>query len=419
MKCVVLGAGIVGVTTAHALARHGVDVVLVERRNGPALETSFANGGQISPSHSDPWAAPGSLMKLLKWMGRADAPIRVHPQLSRDFLRWARLFIGNCSAGRAAINTERMLRMAMYGQVRLKALHNEVAIPFDHRSDGILHVFRSPKAFEAAKEQAFRVRTLGCARDVIDAQTCLELEPALIGATLVGGMISPSDESGDAHAFAKGLARDLAKRGGLTHYDTQVNEISVNYGRVVGVETSSGFIAADSVVVCLGWSTPQLLKPLGLRVPILPAKGYSVTVPVKNDHIAPRMAVIDDERKLVASRLGNRLRVAGLAEVGRVHPQIDPKRSASLLRGAQGLFAKGGNWNEATFWAGFRPQTPDNVPVLGETPIEGLFLNAGHGTLGWTMSCGAAQAVADVVVGQTPQIDLSGLTLDRFSGLFT
>lgn len=414
MRIAVLGAGIIGVTTAHALARAGADVVLIERRDGPALETSFANGGQISPSHSDPWAAPGVLGLLARSIARPDAPIRVRPSLDADVLHWARLFLANCSAERAVENSERMLRVARYGRDRLRALHNEAAIAFDHSEAGLLHVFRSPAAFETAKAKAARISALGCPRTVVDAETCFDLEPALAGADVIGGMVSPDDASGDAHAFAVGLLETVRALGANIRFGSAVHEVVVRGGRVTGVTTESGVIDADAVVVCLGWSAPRVLNPLGLRVPVLPAKGYSVTVPVGVDHTAPRMAVIDDERKLVASRLGNRLRVAGLAEIGRVDGRLDAARADVVLRGARALFAEGGDWSRAEPWAGLRPQTPDSVPILGPTPVGGLFLNVGHGTLGWTMSCGAGQVVADAVLGRVPEIVLSGLTLERF-----
>lgn len=424
MTIAVLGAGVTGAAAAYALARGGADAVLIERREGPALEASFANGGQISPSHSDPWAQPGAAAKLLRWSFDADAPVRVRPEWNAAFWRWARLFIAACSAERAALNTERMLRAALYGRARLRAMAEETGAEYDRGTGGLLHVFRSARAFDAAKAQAARVSALGCPREPVDAKTCLEIEPALAGAGLAGGMFSPEDESGDAYAFSLSLWRAFQDLGGRARTGTEITALVVEGGRVRGVETSQGRIDADAVIVCLGWRTPHLLRPLGIEVPVLPAKGYSVTVPAAAGAAAaagagagraPRTAVIDDERKLVVSRLGGRVRAAGLAEIGRVTADVDSARADLVLRGGRALFPDGADWSAPEFWAGFRPQTPDSVPILGRTPVEGLFLNTGHGTLGWTMACGAGQALADLALGRTPELDLEGLDLSRFS----
>lgn len=415
MTVAVLGAGVIGAATAYALARGGADTVLIERREGPALEASFANGGQISPSHSDPWAQPGAAAQLLRRMFDAEAPVRVRPAPSRAFWRWARLFAAACTAENAAAGTERMLRVAAYGQARLRAAAEETGAAYDRGADGLLHVFRSPRAFEAAKAQAARVSALGRPREIVSARMCVEIEPALAGAELAGGMFSPEDESGDAYAFSSALWRAFQDLGGRVRTGTEAAGLAVEGGRVRGVETAEGRIGADAVIVCAGWRTPALLRPLGIDAPVLPAKGYSVTVPAAAGR-APRVAVIDDARKLVVSRLGGRVRAAGLAEIGRVTADVDPARAALALRGGRALFADGADWSAPEYWAGFRPQTPDSAPILGAAPVEGLFLNTGHGTLGWTMACGAGQAVADLALGRTPELNLEGLELSRFSG---
>lgn len=415
-RVAVLGGGIIGVTTAYFLARDGHAVTLLERQSDVALETSFANGGQISVSHTDPWASPANLMKVLRWIGDPDAPLRVRPSLDPMLLRFGWHFLKNCTDERAAINSERMLRVARYSQSVLQGLKQGLTANFDSRQTGILHVFRDPGHYERALEQAEYVTTLGCSRVPISKEAALAIEPALVDAQpgLAGIIYCEDDESGDAHKFTRALA-DAAKDLGVDfRFGAEVRAIETRGGRVRSVETADSLFNVDAVVVALGSYTPLMLKRLGLTLPVYPAKGYSLTLDVRDDDVAPVTALIDDEKKLVYSRLGSRLRVAGIAETAGYDTEIDQARADIVLKGAMSLFPKPGDVDNAQFWTGLRPQTPDSVPVLGATPIAGLYLNTGHGTLGWTMAAGSGQVVSDVVSGRAPEIDLDGLTMARF-----
>lgn len=415
-RVAVLGGGLIGVATAYFLARDGHEVTLIERQPGPALETSFANGGQISVSHTDPWPSPANLGKVLGWMGKKDAPLRFRPSLDPMLLRFGWHFLRNCTYERARRNTERMLRVARYSQAVLQDVKASLDADFDGRQTGILHVFRDPQQYERALDQAEYVTSLGCPRIPITKARALEIEPALADALprLAGVIYAESDESGDAHKFTAALAAAARQAGADLRFGQEIFGIDVEGRRVRGVRTTAAQLSFDAVVVALGSYTPLLMRKLGIRLPVYPAKGYSVTLPVRDGDTAPTTALIDDERKLVYSRLGSRLRVAGLAETAGYDTAIDPARAAQVLEGARDLFPNPGDVNNATYWTGLRPQSPDSVPVLGPTPIGGLYLNTGHGTLGWTMAAGSGRIVADVVSGRDPGIDLDGLTVRRF-----
>ena len=416
MRVCVLGGGIIGVATAYFLTKDGHDVTLLERGAAPAMETSFANGGQISVGHTDPWASPSNLRKVLGWLGKANAPLSFKLSLDPALWRWVGWYLRNCSEERARINTERMLRIAAYSHRVLQGLKSEIDASFDARQTGILQIFRDARAYEVALEQAEYVTALGWSRIPISKSRAVEIEPALAtrAADLAGVIYAEADESGDAHMFAGALAAAARQAGADLRFNTLVTGLVGERDRVRGVSFKGGQIATDAVVVAMGSYSPLLLRELGLKLPVYPAKGYSVTLPVGPSHTAPTTALIDDENKLVYSRLGDRLRVAGLAETIGYDTEINLDRAGLVLRGALDLFPNGGDANAVRFWTGLRPQTPDSVPVLGATPIKGLYLNTGHGTLGWTMAAGSARIVADAVSGRLPEIDLGGLTLDRF-----
>ncbi|MDG4576137.1 MAG: D-amino acid dehydrogenase [Defluviicoccus sp.] len=416
MKVVVLGAGVVGVATAWFLARGGATVVVVDRQPGAGLETSFANGGQISANHTTPWATPATPWKALKWLGQADAPLLFHLRLDPALASWLVRFLANCTALRMRANTERALRLAVYSRQQLAAVRAATGIAYDQLTRGILHIFRNPKDYAEALPLVELMNSLGCRREVIDADACVGLEPALADARphLVGGIFSPDDESGDAHAFTVGLAEACAAEGVTFQYGTTIQRL-VRAGQAVSaVKTEAGTMTADAFVVACGSYSPLLLRPLGIRLPVYPAKGYSVTIPVAAAGSAPVVSLIDDEFKMVYSRLGNRLRIAGTAEFAGYDTTVWPKRAMFLREKAMELFPRCGDPGAAEFWAGLRPSTPDGVPVMGATPLSGLFLNTGHGTLGWTMACGAGRVVADVILGQTPEIALDGFGSERF-----
>ncbi|MBF0375767.1 MAG: D-amino acid dehydrogenase, partial [Alphaproteobacteria bacterium] len=402
MKALVLGAGVVGVAAAWYLARAGVAVTVVERRPGAGLETSFANGGQISASHAEPWANPDTPAKALKWMGREDAPL-VFRWRRRDPALWAwgLRFLTNCTTRRAAINTERTLRIALYSRARLKALRAETGIAYEQREAGILHVYRDPREFAHARRAAELMSALGLARRALTPDQCRDLEPALstIHGALAGGLHSPDDESGDAHLFTARLAEMAAAQGVEFKWETNVLGLLGEAGRVAGVITDRGTLTADAYVLAAGSWSPLLARGLGLRLPIYPAKGYSATIPIADPAGAPTISITDDENKLVFSRLGERLRAAGTAELTGWDATLNDYRARLVLEKTKTLFPRAGGFERAELWAGLRPVTPDSVPLLGRTPYPNLWLDTGHGTLGWTMACGSGAALADLITG--------------------
>ncbi len=418
MTTLVLGAGVIGVTTAYYLAKAGHDVVVVERQPGPALETSFANGGQISACHTEPWATPSTLPKIIKWLGRDDAPLKFRLKADPSLWSWCLKFLGNCTRTRADINTERMLRVALYSRDAQTELRRDTGIEYNQLSKGILHIYRDDKELAAASCRAQTMNKLGLERHVLDAAGCVTREPALKTAQndglLCGGIFTPGDESGDAHTFTTALA-DLAGSMGVEfHYSCPINHLIVKDGRFKGIETKKGIIEADSCIVALGSYSPLLLKAHDIHLPVYPAKGYSVTLPVGNAKQAPSVSLIQDELKLVYSRLGNNLRIAGTAEIAGYNDDIDEQRARFIENAARTLFPEIQEPETPDFWAGLRPKTPDSVPVLGPTKIDNLFLNTGHGTLGWTMACGSGKILADLISGKQPDVDLNGLKIERF-----
>ncbi|HRK96411.1 MAG TPA: D-amino acid dehydrogenase [Rhodospirillales bacterium] len=417
MKVIVLGAGVVGVATAYYLARAGHEVVVVDRRDGVGLETSFANGGQISANHTTPWATPGTPRKALRWLGRTDAPLLFHLRFDPALFAWLARFLANCTNERMRANIRRAMRLALYSRRELIALREREGLEYDQVSRGILHVFRSQKDLDEALPQVELMNRMGCVRHVIDVDECLGIEPALspVRDGLVGGIYSPDDESGDAYKFTSALAKLSEGLGATFRLGTAVGAIVAEGGRIAGVQTGAGRITADACVVAAGSYSPLLLKPVGVRLPVYPAKGYSVTIPIEGDGSgAPTVSLIDDEVKMVYSRLGNRLRAAGTAEFAGYDDGVDEPRARFLLAKAMSLFPHCGDPAKAEFWAGLRPATPDGSPVIGRTRYPNLFLNTGHGTLGWTMACGSGRIVADIVSGVEPEMAVDDLAIDRF-----
>jgi D-amino-acid dehydrogenase len=413
----VLGAGVVGVAAAWYLAKAGHTVTVLDRQPGPALETSFANGGQISASHAEPWANPGTPFKAMKWLGREDAPLvfrwrRWDPAL----WSWGLRFLANCSETRARINTERTLRVAMYSRAQLRLLREETGLQYDQRTAGILHVYRDPAEFAQARGAAALMAAHGLTRQDCTPDECVRIEPALadIRRELAGGLYSPDDESGDAHRFTVALAALAAERGVVFRHGVSIRGLVADAGRIAGVATDQGLVTADGYVLALGSFSVPVARSVGLALPIYPAKGYSATLPITNPAAAPTVSITDDENKLVFSRLGERLRIAGTAELAGWDRSMTKSRAEAVVRKGRSLFPHAGDYAAAELWAGLRPVTPDSVPILGRTRFANLWLDTGHGTLGWTMSCGSGRVIADLVSGRSPEIDLSGLELDRF-----
>ncbi len=417
MRVLVLGAGVTGVATAWYLCQAGHTVTVVDRRSGPGLETSFANGCQISPCHAEPWAKPSILPKIFEWLGREDAPLlfrwgRFDPAL----WRWCVDFLGNCRSSRAALNTERTLRIALYSRRCLQALRAEIGIEYDQKTLGILHVYRKSKDFEHACRVAGLMNRFGLQRQEKSPQDCIALEPALteVETQLAGGIYTPGDESGDVYRFTHTLAKLAAHRGVQFLYDTTIQALRRDSDRLVGIESSRGFLAAEATVLAAGSYSPILARSVGVRLPIVPAKGYSITIPVRLGDCAPTVSLTDDAFKMVYSRLGDRLRVAGTAEMSGYDTTLPERRWRLLVERARALLPRAGDYSQAEPWTGLRPVTPDSVPLLGETPLSGLFLNTGHGTLGWTMACGSGRVIADLISQRTPEIDVVGLGIERF-----
>ena len=419
MHTLICGAGLIGVTTAYYLAKAGHEVTVVDRRDGPAEETSFANGGQLSPSYVDPWASPGNLKCMLGWIGQRDAPLLYRLRLDPPLWEWTVRFLANCSEKNRAVNTNHMLRIAMYSLGQLQALREELGINYGQRNAGTLHIFRSPEAFERARLHARRVTDLGCKRQPIGRDECLRLEPALAHAAegLAGAFHSPLDETGNAHTFCLALAKKCEAIGVRFYFDTSISSITRREFKIVDVRTTKGPFRADAFVIALGSYSALVAKTGNITLPVQPAKGYSVTMPIANEAKAPIMGIIDDERKHVYSRLNGDICVAGMAEIGGFETLIDDVRVGFIRDSALDLFPGAADKFRAEYWAGLSPQTPDSVPIIGRSGLDNLYINTGHGTLGWTMACGSARLLTDLMTGCPPAIDPVGFDNRRFFGV--
>jgi D-amino-acid dehydrogenase len=411
MRILVLGAGLIGTSSAWFLAEDGHEVIVVDRQPGPARETSFANGGQISTSHAEPWANPATPLRILKWLGREDAPLLWRLRADPAQWAWGLRFLRECCPQRTRENIRAILALALDSRMRVKQLRRELGLEYDCRERGILHFYTDPAEFERAIPQAALMREYGCERVVKSTAECLAIEPALAGARMpiVGGTYTAEDESGDAHTFTSALATQCEARGVTFRYDAAITGIDLAGGRFQSIRLAGGeSLVADACVIALGSYSPLLLQPLGLRIPVYPAKGYSVTIPLPDASTGPTVSLTDDGAKLVYSRLGNRLRVAGTAEFAGHDLNINPARLAPLLRRVREIFPALEVRAEAIEpWTGLRPATPSNVPLIGATSHTGLYLNTGHGTLGWTMAAGSGRLIADMISGRGTAIDSS------------
>jgi D-amino-acid dehydrogenase len=417
MHILVLGAGVVGITTAWYLQKQGHQVTVVDRQNQAGLETSYANGGQISVSHAEPWANPSAPLKVLKWLTRPDAPLLFRPKLDPAQWRWALSFLGQCTSARAAHNIRQIVNLGTYSRSQLQALRKETGIEYDHLEKGILHFYTNPAEFDGAMEPTRIMQDLGCDRQVIDADRAVELEPALkpIRNRIAGATYTSEDESGDARLFTQNLATRCAEAGVEFRYGTEILSFERAGERVLGVQTlregHHETLRADAYVLSMGSFSAALARQLGIFLNIYPAKGYSITVPVKNEEAAFSVSLSDDEYKLVYSRLGDRMRVAGTAELSGYSRELNYTRCRAIVRRTAEVMPEAGYWDQAEFWTGLRPATPSNVPYVGKSHFANLYLNTGHGTLGWTHSCGSAAALADIIDGRKPDVDFT------FSGL--
>lgn len=414
MKVTVLGAGVTGITSAWFLRQAGHDVTVVDRQPGAALETSFANGGQISVSHAEPWANPGAPLKVLKWLAREDAPLlfRLRPDLNQWL--WGLAFLRECTPGRTRHNIKQMVNLGLYSRAKLQQLRAETGISYDQKTQGILHFYTSEQEYADAQGPAALMREYGCELDMKTPDECVAIEPALAAcrSQLVGGSLTPSDESGDAHQFTRKLAALCAAAGVEFLYNTRIVGARKEGDALTSVQIANadGVVSelkSDAYVMCLGAYSPQWARLLGQTLRIYPAKGYSVTLPVINDAASYNVSLTDDEYKLVFSRLGDRLRIAGTAELNGYDTSLNLARCEAIVRRVRQLFPDMTDGRNAQYWTGLRPATPSNVPYIGPSSTANLFLNTGHGTLGWTHSCGSGAAIADIVSGRTPQLDFA------------
>ena len=418
MRVLVLGAGLLGVTSAYYLQQLGHEVTVIDRQATPAAETSFANGGQISVSHAEPWANPSAPLKVLQWLGKEDAPLLFRIRADMRQWLWGLQFLRECTPARTRHNIEQIVRLGTYSRDMLQALRRDAGIAYHERTEGILHFYTTQKEFDGALKPAEQMRALGCERHVISADEAVKIEPALahIRPQLAGATFTAEDESGDANRFARELVK-LCEAAGvkflMSHTVTAIREAGGQIEHVEATDSEGRFqrIVADSYVLAMGSLSPIYAAPLGIRLPIYPAKGYSVTMPVKDASKAHTVSLTDDEFKLVFSRYtaadGDRLRIAGTAELNGYDRDLNRVRCEAIVRRVEQLFPGAGETTQAQFWTGLRPATPSNVPLIGKTKIPNFFLNTGHGTLGWTHSCGSGKSIARIVSGLKPEVDFA------------
>ncbi|MFD1326369.1 D-amino acid dehydrogenase [Mycoplana ramosa] len=416
MKITVLGAGVIGVTTAYYLAKAGHEVTVLDRQPGSALETSFANAGEISPGYASPWAAPGIPQKAIKWLFMKHAPLIIRPMADAATWRWMMSMLANCTSARYATNKGRMVRLAEYSRDCLIALREEIGISYDHRTQGTLQLFRTQKQLDGIGKDVEVLRADGVPFEVLDPAGCIAAEPALarVKQKFVGGLRLPNDETGDCFKFTTILQEHAEALGVTFRFGVDIRRLKHLGDRIVAVETADGLVEADLFVTALGSYTPALIKPLGLNAPIYPVKGYSITVPIVDESRAPVSTIMDETYKIAITRLGDRIRVGGMAEIAGFSHDLPAARRATLEHSVEDLFGGAGDQSKATFWSGLRPMTPDGTPVIGGTRFKNLFINSGHGTLGWTMACGSGRVLADIISGRKPDIEAADLALSRY-----
>jgi D-amino-acid dehydrogenase len=424
MKVIVLGAGLLGVTSAYFLRQQGYEVTVVDRQASAAAETSFANGGQISVSHAEPWANPGAPLKVLKWLGKEDAPLLFRLRADTRQWRWGLQFLRECTPARTRHNIEQIVRLGTYSRDTLQQLRRDRDIAYDQRTQGILHFYTSQQEFDAAEAPAAQMRELGCDRRLISADEAVKIEPALahIRPQLAGATYTSEDESGDANRFARELVKRCEQDGVqflMSHTVTALRSAGGEIDHVEATDSEGRFqrLRADAYVLAMGSLSPLLAKPLGIELPIYPAKGYSVTMPVKDAAMAHQVSLTDDEFKLVFSRLGDRLRIAGTAELNGYDRDLNRVRCEAIVRRVEELFPGAGDAERAQFWTGLRPATPSNVPIIGRSKVGKLFLNTGHGTLGWTHACGSGKSIARIVAGLAPEVGFAFTGVERRPGV--
>jgi D-amino-acid dehydrogenase len=419
MKIIVLGSGVVGVASAWYLARAGHEVIVLDRQKAAGMETSFANAGQVSPGYSAPWAAPGIPVKAIKWLMMRHRPLVMWPMVDSRLWSWVARMLANCTEAAYRTNKGRMVRLAEYSRDVLRDLRAETDIQYDQRTQGTLQLFRTQKQLDHVGDDTAVLDEYRVPYDILDPAGCIAAEPALAAVPdkFLGGLRLPGDETGDAHVFTQNLAALAAAAGVVFRYGTTISGLATEGDRIAGVVTDGGTLTADRYVVAMGSFSPILLKKLGIFLPVYPVKGYSITLPITDAAMAPVSTVMDETYKVAITRLGDRIRVGGTAELAGYSTRLRAPRRATLAHSVGDLFPHGGDLARASFWTGLRPMTPDGTPVVGPSRFSNMFLNTGHGTLGWTMACGSGRVLADLVSGKTPDIDARELSLARYRQL--
>ena len=416
MKVIVLGSGVIGVSCAYQLALSGHEVTVVDRQPEAGLETSYGNAGEVSPGYSAPWAGPGVPVKAVKWLLMHHRPLVIRPHLDVEFVRWVFAMLRNCTAARYDINKSRMVRLAEYSRDCMVQLRADTRIAYDERMQGTLQLFRTQKQLDGTAKDIEILAQYGVAYEVLDKAGFCAVEPALaeVEHKFVGALRLPGDETGDCFKFTNTLAAMAESIGVAFRYETPIEALVAEGGRIAGVRTRRGILKADAYLAALGSYTPGLVAPLGLALPVYPVKGYSITVPIADPRFAPESTIMDETHKVAVTRLGDRIRVGGTAELAGFSLALREARRKTLDHVVTDLFPRGGALDRAEFWCGLRPMTPDGTPIVGGTKYANLYLATGHGTLGWTMAAGTGRVMADLISGRQPEIDLTGLTIDRY-----
>ena len=416
MRILILGSGVIGTTCAYYLAKSGHHVTVVDRQNTPGMETSFANAGEVSPGYSAPWAGPGVPLKAIKWMLMQHSPLVIWPMLDPAMWRWGASMLRNCTEARYALNKSRMVRLAEYSRDCLRALRADTGIRYDERSQGTLQLFRTQKQLDGTAKDIEILKQYGVPYELLDRAGYSACEPALalVQEKFVGALRLPADETGDCFKFTQSLAVLAQRMGVVFRQGVQVKGLSSDSARITGVSTDHGELTADAYLVALGSYSPLLLRPVGIRLPVYPVKGYSITVPISDAQYAPESTIMDETHKVAVTRLGDRIRVGGTAELAGYSLALREARRGTLNHVLTDLFPRAGDVAQGEFWTGLRPMTPDGTPVVGGSPYPNLYLATGHGTLGWTMAAGTGRVMADLISGRATDISLDGLTVDRY-----
>ncbi|WP_298824830.1 D-amino acid dehydrogenase [uncultured Piscinibacter sp.] len=416
MRVLVLGSGVIGTSVAYYLARSGHEVTVADRQPAPAMETSYANAGEVSPGYSAPWAGPGVPMKAIKWLLMQHRPLVIKPTLDVELLRFCWRMLLNCNERAYAVNKGRMVRLAEYSRDCLRALRADTGIGYDERTQGTLQLFRTQKQMDGIGKDVEVLRQSGVPFEVLDREGFVKVEPGLADTKekFVGALRLPGDETGDCFKFTQRLAELAQGLGVRFRFGVRIEALERSGGRITGVRTDAGLMSADHVVLALGSYSTQMLAPLGIAIPVYPVKGYSITVPITDASRAPESTIMDETHKVAVTRLGDRIRVGGTAQLSGFDLNLVDARRRTLEHVVTDLFPRGGDVSRAEFWTGLRPMTPDGTPIVGATPIGNLTLATGHGTLGWTMAAGTGRVVADLVSGREPEISLEGLGVERY-----